>query len=154
MDASAEAGCMESLSSRGAPGQMRQNRLDWQTASIRVGQTVREPLDHAKPVAMALRAGEFSLHHDLAVHRSAPNNVSHRRIGVGLNYIPTHVRVEGPVRLKAMLVRGEDRYGHFDLIDPPAAERDAAALAVHQAVSDRYRENYRIQAERHERAFV
>ena len=28
------------------------------------------------PVAMALRAGEFSLHHELAVHRSAPNNAS------------------------------------------------------------------------------
>ncbi len=103
---------------------------------------------------MALRAGEFSLHHELAVHRSAPNNASHRRVGIGLNYIPPHVRVNGPVRLKAMLVRGEDRYGHFDLIDPPAAERDAAALAVHQEVSDRYRENYRIQVQRHEAAYA
>ena len=33
-------------------------------------------------------------------------------------------------------MRGEDRYGHFDLINPPTAERDAAALAVHQRVSD------------------
>jgi non-heme Fe2+,alpha-ketoglutarate-dependent halogenase len=66
-----------------------------------------------------------------------------------LNYIPTHVRVDSPVRCKAMLVRGEDRYGHFDLIDPPSAERDAAALAVHQQVSDRYRENYNIQVTRH-----
>jgi len=44
-----------------------------------------------------------------------------------------------------MLVRGEDTHGHFDLVEPPAAERDAAALAVHQRVSDRYRENYQIQ---------
>jgi hypothetical protein len=57
--------------------------------------------------------------------------------------------VDSPVRCKAMLVRGEDRYGHFDLIDPPSAERDAAALAVHQQVSDRYRENYNIQVKRH-----
>jgi hypothetical protein len=64
------------------------------------------------------------------------------------------VRVDGPVRLKAMLVRGEDRYGHFDLIDPPAGERDAAALAVHQAVSDRYRENYRVQVQRHEASYA
>jgi len=67
-----------------------------------------------------------------------------------LNYIPTHVRVNGSVRLCAMLVRGEDRYGHFDLIDPPAAERDPAALALHQRVSDRYRENYNEQVRRHE----
>jgi len=66
-----------------------------------------------------------------------------------VNYLPTRVRVESPVRLKAMLVRGEDRYGHFELIDPPAAERDAAALAVHQEVSDRYRANYQVQVRRH-----
>jgi hypothetical protein len=41
------------------------------------------------------------------------------RAGIGLNYMPTHVRVEGPVRCCAMLVRGEDRYGHFDLINRP-----------------------------------
>jgi hypothetical protein len=62
--------------------------------------------------------------------------------------------VNSPVRLKAMLVRGEDRYGHFDLIDPPAAERDAVALGVHQEVSDRYRENYRIQVQRHEASYA
>ena len=44
--------------------------------------------------------------------------------------------------------------GHFDLIDPPAAERDAAALAVHQAVSDRYRENYNVQVRRHEALYA
>jgi hypothetical protein len=153
-DASEEAGCMESLSSRGAPRLMHHAPLGLANSINRAGQTIMEPLDDSKPVAMALRAGEFSLHHELAVHRSAPNNAAHRRIGIGLNYIPTHVCVDSPVRLKAMLVRGEDRYGHFDLIDPPVAERDAAALAVHQAVSDRYRENYRVQVERHERAFA
>jgi hypothetical protein len=98
---------------------------------------------------MALTAGSFSLHHELAVHRSAPNNASHRRVGIGMNFVAPHVRVDGPVRCKAMLVRGEDRYGHFDLYDPPMAERDAAALATHQDVSDRYRENYREQVTRH-----
>ena len=42
----------------------------------------------------------------------------------------------------------------FDLIEPPAAERDAAALAVHQAVSESYRANYREQVERHARQFA
>jgi ectoine hydroxylase-related dioxygenase (phytanoyl-CoA dioxygenase family) len=153
-DASAEAGCMEQLSSRGEPRQYRHAPLGLAHSINRAGQTIMEPLDEAAPVAMALRAGEFSLHHEWAVHRSAPNNASYRRVGIGLNYIPPHVRVDGPVRLKAMLVRGEDRYGHFDLIDPPAGERDAAALAVHQAVSDRYRENYRVQVQRHEASYA
>lgn len=152
-DASEEAGCMETLSSRGAARQLHHAALGLANSINRAGQTIMGPLDDAKPVAMALRAGQFSLHHELAVHRSAPNNASHRRVGIGLNYIPTHVRVDSPVRLTAMLVRGEDRYGHFDLIDPPAAERDRAALAVHQEVSDRYRENYRIQVVHHERSF-
>jgi hypothetical protein len=120
----------------------------------RAGQTIVEPFDDTSPTAMALPAGSFALHHELAVHRSAPNLASHRRVGIGLNYMPTHVRLDGPVRCRAMLVRGEDRFGHFDLVDPPGAERDAAALAAHQGVSDQYRENYRLQVGRHEQRFA
>jgi non-haem Fe2+, alpha-ketoglutarate-dependent halogenase len=148
-DASREAGCMEQLSFRGAPTEYHHEPKGLANSINRAGQTIVERFDESNPTAMALEAGSISLHHEFAVHRSAPNNASHRRVGIGLNYIPTHVRVESPVRLCAMLVRGEDRYGHFDLVDPPAAERDAAALAVHQQVSDRYRENYRVQVERH-----
>ena len=153
-DASAEAGCMEQLSFRGEPRQYHHAALGLANSINRAGQTIVQPFDDSAPVAMALRAGEFSLHHELAVHRSAPNNAAHRRVGIGLNYIPTHVRVEGPVRLKAMLVRGEDRYGHFDLVEPPSAERDATALSVHQAVSDTYRANYNVQVKRHAEAFA
>jgi non-haem Fe2+, alpha-ketoglutarate-dependent halogenase len=153
-DASREAGCMEHLSSRGAPRQLHHAPLGLANSINRAGQTIMEEFDESNPVAMALPAGSFSLHHEFAVHRSAPNNASHRRVGIGLNYIPTHVRVEGPVRCCAMLVRGEDTYGHFDLIEPPAAERDAAALATHHLVSDRYRENYKIQVTRHEQQYA
>jgi non-haem Fe2+, alpha-ketoglutarate-dependent halogenase len=152
-DASEEAGCMEQLSSRGAPRQLRHAALGLANSINRAGQTIMEPFDDASPTAMALPAGSFSLHHEHAVHRSAPNNASHRRVGIGLNYLPAHVRVSGPVRLCAMLVRGEDTFGHFDLIDPPTAERDETALTVHQRVSDRYRENYREQVKRHEQTY-
>ena len=153
-DASTEAGCMEQVSFRGVPRQMHHAALGLAHSINRAGQTIMETFDDSTPVAMALPAGSFSLHHELAIHRSAPNNATHRRVGIGLNYIPTHVRVDGPVRLKAMLVRGEDRYGNFDLIEPPAAERDAAALEVHRQVSERYRENYRYQVTQHERMFA
>jgi non-haem Fe2+, alpha-ketoglutarate-dependent halogenase len=149
-DASAEAGCMEHVSSRGAPRQLRHAPLGLAHSINRAGQTIAEAFDPSNPVSMVLPAGSFSLHHEFAAHRSAPNRTARRRIGIGLNYIPTHVRVNGSVRLCAMLVRGEDSYGHFDLIDPPVAERDPAALAVHQRVSDRYRENYNEQVRRHE----
>jgi ectoine hydroxylase-related dioxygenase (phytanoyl-CoA dioxygenase family) len=148
-DASREAGCMEQLSSRGQPRELHHAPLGLANSINRAGQTIMEPFDDTSPMAMALLAGSFSLHHEFAVHRSAPNNASHRRVGIGLNYIPTHVRVDSSVRCRAMLVRGEDTHGNFDLIEPPSAERDAAALAVHQQVSDRYRENYQIQVARH-----
>ena len=140
---------MEQLSCRGAPRELHHEPLGLANSINRAGQTIMEPFDESNPVAMALPAGSFSLHHEFAVHRSAPNNASHRRVGIGLNYVPTHVRVDSPVRCKAMLVRGEDTYGHFDLVEPPTAERDAVALAVHQEVSERYRENYQIQVKRH-----
>ena len=144
---------MEMLSSRGAPRQLHHAALGLAHSINRAGQTITEAFDDTSPIAMALPTGSFSLHHELAVHRSTPNRAAHRRIGIGLNYIPTHVRVNSPIRLMAMLVRGEDTYGHFDLIDPPAGERDAAALAVHQEVSDRYRANYNIQVKRHAEQF-
>jgi len=153
-DASEEAGCMEMLSGKGEPRMYHHAAMGLKHSINRAGQTIVEPFDKSNPTAMALKAGEFSLHHEFAVHRSAPNHAAHRRIGIGLNYVPTHIRVNSPVRLKAMLVRGEDKYGNFDLVDPPKAERDAAALATHQAVSDRYRENYKIQVVRHEERFA
>jgi len=153
-DANREAGCMEQLSFHGQPRLYQHAPLGLANSINRAGQTIIGDFDPSNPTAMELPAGSFSLHHELTVHRSAPNNASHRRIGIGLNYIPTHVRLDSPVRCRAMLVRGEDRYGHFDLIEPPGHERDATALARHQEVSDRYRENYRIQVERHQQRFA
>ena len=145
---------MEQLSFKGKPRLYQHSPLGLPNSINRAGQTIIEEFDESSPVAMALPAGSFSLHHELAVHRSAPNHAGHRRVGVGLNFMAPHVRVEGAVRCQAMLVRGTDRYGHFDLIAPPAAERDAAALAVHQSVSDRYRANYAEQVKRHDARFT
>jgi non-haem Fe2+, alpha-ketoglutarate-dependent halogenase len=153
-DATREAGCMEQLSFHGRPRLYQHAPLGLANSINRAGQTIMEDFDQSNPTAMALPAGSFSLHHELAIHRSAPNNAAHRRIGIGLNYIPTRVRLNSPVRCQAMLVRGEDRYGHFDLVEPSGGERDAMALGLHQAVTDRYRENYRIQVERHQQRFA
>ncbi len=153
-DASKEAGCMEMLSGKGAARLYHHAAMGLKNSINRAGQTIVEPFDKSNPTAMALKAGEFSLHHELAVHRSAPNHAAHRRVGIGLNYVPPQARVNSPVRLKAMLVRGEDKFGYWDLVDPPTGERDDAALATHQQVSDRYRENYRIQVARHDERFA
>ena len=153
-DASHEAGCMDAVSFKGQPKLMHHAALRLKDSINRAGQTIVGGVDEDGVVAMELPAGSFSLHHELAIHRSSPNNASHRRIGIGLNYIPTHVRTTTSVRMSAMLVRGKDEYGHFDLIDPPKTERDAAALAAHEQIGGRYRDNYNEMVKRHEAEFA
>jgi non-haem Fe2+, alpha-ketoglutarate-dependent halogenase len=153
-DASEMAGCMEVVSSRGAPRQLRHAALGLEHSINGGGQAIVEEFDQGGAVMMALPAGSFSLHHTLCRHRSAPNRAAHRRIGIGISYIPPHVRTVGSYRLSARLVRGHDTGGHFDLLPPPAAEFEAAALARHEHVYRRYRENYAEQVRRHEREFA
>ncbi len=150
-DASEEAGCMEVLSAHGKPRQMSHAALRLKDSINRTGQTITEPLDEAGAAMMSLKAGSFSLHHTLCVHRSAPNRAAHRRIGMGINYIPAHVRPTGSTRMSAMLVRGTDKWGHFDLYDPPKIEFDTE---THGKVYERYAANYREQVKRHEEQFA
>jgi non-haem Fe2+, alpha-ketoglutarate-dependent halogenase len=123
-EASEAAGCMEALSFRGQPRQLRHASRVVENSVNRASQVIVEPLGEGAPTGMPLAAGSFSVHHGLCPHRSGPNSASHRRIGLGLNYIPTHVRPAGSVRPAAMLVHGIDRYGHFELVDPAKAELD------------------------------
>jgi len=130
---------------------MRHAALRLKDSINRTGQTITEPLDESAAVTMALPAGSFSLHHGLCPHRSAPNRALHLRLGLGINYIPAHVRPTGSVHMSAMLVRGQDKGGHFELFEPPAIEFDAAR---HSLVYERYAENYREQVKRHEELFA
>lgn len=141
-EASEAAGCMEALSFHGAPRQMSHVSRVVQNSVNRAGQVITEPLDESAPVAMPLRPGWFSMHHGLCAHRSGPNSASHRRIGLGLNYIPTHARPSGSVRQAAMLVRGTDRYGHFAPAEWPTEELGEKEVAVHERAVGLYRDGY------------
>jgi hypothetical protein len=150
-EADVTAGCMEVISSQGKPRQLRHAALGLEHSINGGGQAIVEPFDECGSVAMALHAGEFSLHHTLARHRSAPNRAEHRRIGLGISYIPAHVHAIASTRLFARLVRGRDTGGHFDLLPAPEAECDPYALALHDKVYRRYRENYAEQIPAHDR---
>lgn len=86
------------------------------------GQAIQETFDPRKVRSMSLQPGEVSFHNTRTVHFSEPNRSSRRRIGLGLSYVPASVRCTGSVRHTAMLVRGEDRYGSFEL--EPRVRRD------------------------------
>jgi ectoine hydroxylase-related dioxygenase (phytanoyl-CoA dioxygenase family) len=94
------------------------------------GQEIAVEVDRSKAVGLALQPGEMSLHHIKLVHGSDANRSNDRRIGLAIRYIPTYVR-QTKVRDSAMLVRGNDKYHHFDPEPRPKADLDAAALAAH-----------------------
>jgi non-heme Fe2+,alpha-ketoglutarate-dependent halogenase len=108
------------------------------TLMLSRGQTVTTDVDDAPATPIVLSPGEFSLHHTLAVHASDPNTGDDDRIGIGISYIPARVRHIGPTRLSATLVRGQDRFGHFDLEQRPVADLDAAAVAAHRDSDARF----------------
>lgn len=94
------------------------------------GQEIAVEVDRSKAVGIALHPGEMSLHHIKLVHGSDANNSRDRRIGLAIRYIPTYVR-QTKVRDSAMLVRGTDKYRHFDPEPRPRADLDEAARAAH-----------------------
>jgi non-haem Fe2+, alpha-ketoglutarate-dependent halogenase len=94
------------------------------------GQEIAVEVDRSKAVQVTLQPGEMSLHHIKLVHGSEPNRSGDRRIGLAIRYIPTSVR-QTKVPDSAMLVRGVDRYGHFDPEPCPRRDLDEAALAAH-----------------------
>ena len=79
------------------------------------GQEIMVDVDETEAETLELQAGEMSLHHVRLIHGSEPNPSPHRRIGFAIRYLPTYVRqIAGPHDW-ATLVRGEDRFGHFEL---------------------------------------
>jgi ectoine hydroxylase-related dioxygenase (phytanoyl-CoA dioxygenase family) len=149
-EATAENGCMEFLPGSHRGGQ-RPHRAGAVAGSVnRAGQAIVGAVDDAPAVPAPLRPGEFSLHHTLCLHRSAPNRSAGRRIGLAISYIPTHTQHLGVKhRTPAMLVRGRDAFGHFELEPAPAADLDEAARAAYARSYEGYRAAYAEQVALH-----
>jgi len=100
------------------------------------GQEVAVDVDASTAVTIELEPGEVSLHHVRLVHGSPANPSNDRRIGFAIRYIPTSVaQVAG--RDSAALVRGSDRFHHFDLEPRPSTEMDPAFVKLHKEIAER-----------------
>ena len=100
------------------------------------GQEVAVEVDEREAVPLVLRPGEMSLHHVRLVHGSPPNPSPDRRIGFAIRYIPTSLhQLEGED--SATLVRGADRYGHFELEPRPEHDMQDDMLALHRRLTER-----------------
>ena len=126
----AESGCMRVI-----PGTHHESHIPHidtfhEDNLLTRGQEIAVDVDESRAVSVPLNPGEISLHHIKLVHGSAPNKSNDRRIGLAIRYIPTHVR-QTKQRDSAMLVRGSDSFGHFDLEPRPQRDLDEQALAAH-----------------------
>ena len=101
------------------------------------GQEIAVDVNENDAVDVVLRPGEMSLHHVRLFHGSERNRASHPRIGYAIRYIPTYISQTAGVRDSATLVRGEDRYGHFDAEPRPRVDFDPDCVAYHKAGLER-----------------
>jgi non-heme Fe2+,alpha-ketoglutarate-dependent halogenase len=129
-DATPENGCMQFIPGSHKIDQLPHVDTFHRDNLLSRGQEIAVEVDKSRAVGIPLAAGEMSLHHIKLVHGSDANRTHDRRIGLAIRYIPTYVR-QTKVRDSAMLVRGTDKYHHFDYEPRPAADLDAAALAAH-----------------------
>jgi len=130
-DAPVESGCMEVVPGSHKLGQLRHADMQDTDNLLSRGQTLAADVDRTRTAYMAVKAGQFSLHHTHLVHNSRPNRSQQRRVGLGISYIPTHARCIMPTRVSAMLVRGTDSYNHFDDERRPLVEAGPEERAFH-----------------------
>ena len=100
------------------------------------GQHLAIDVKESDAVNVALEPGEISLHDFRLAHGSYPNTTDDRRIGLAIRYVPPHIRSLS-VRDSAMLVRGKDRFDHFEHEQAPKSDLDPAARAVHTEIVKR-----------------
>ena len=130
-EASERAGCMRMI-----PGSHRQGPIPHQERSspnqlIRLGKGIHGRFADGDGMAVPVAAGEMSLHHTHTAHSSGPNRGGDRRIGIGISYIPAHVRPLTEPRSSALPVRGRDRFGHFHPETRLTEPLSPAARAAH-----------------------
>ena len=82
-----------------------------------------EYVDETRAVDLELEAGQISVHDGHLFHASNPNRSERRRCGLTLRFVPTKVRQAElnsvGTSWQPILVRGEDRFRHFDEIPVP-----------------------------------
>lgn len=138
--ATERSGCMQVL-----PGTQHEGVLPLTTPDLNdrnmlpSGQLVDFDIDSVQPVSMPLAPGEASIHHVCTIHGSLPNMADERRMGVTFCFHAPHIKQRGERRTSALLVRGEDRCGNYELETPPLADDDDGAAARHEHAVALYR---------------
>jgi hypothetical protein len=113
------------------------------------GQEIAAEVDERQAVDLNLQPGEMPLHHIWIVHRSnVDTSPDTPRIGIAIRYTKPEVVQESPMKPLALLVRGRDDYGNFEVLPPPKDDLPSEQNQKHKAIVDRIRAGIMTTAER------
>jgi ectoine hydroxylase-related dioxygenase (phytanoyl-CoA dioxygenase family) len=129
-DVTVESGCM-----RFVPGSHKREIVAHRDTfaddnMLTRGQEIAVAFDDSVAVDIVLKPGQMSLHHGRMFHASGPNRSDARRFGLAVRYIAPSMRQAVGERDFAVLVRGEDRYGHFVTLPAPTGDFMPEALEM------------------------
>jgi ectoine hydroxylase-related dioxygenase (phytanoyl-CoA dioxygenase family) len=111
-------GCMQVVPASHSGQMLAHQDTDCDVNALARGQEIVVDVDAASAVSLELQPGEMSIHHVGTVHGSLPNASDEPRIGLAVRFITPDV-VQDVEQSYAMLVRGNDRYGHFQRFEVP-----------------------------------
>jgi len=95
-------------------------------------------VDEAEAVHLQLRPGQMSIHHPRLIHGSQPNRSSDRRIGFAMqSFLSPRVR-QTLGHDFAIVVAGQDRFGHFAHVPAPSSEMAPEAVDVRRRVNENH----------------
>ncbi len=138
-DASADSGCMSVIpgSHKQGPCEHILGEADDDNVLFR-SQRVAD-VDESQAVCCELKPGQASFHHGWLLHNSTPNQTADRRIGLNIQFVATHVRQTKLDGYTAWLVRGEDRFGHYQAEKAATVDLDPGALEWRLEAEQMYR---------------
>jgi non-heme Fe2+,alpha-ketoglutarate-dependent halogenase len=122
-----ESGCMQVMP-RTQNTQFAQRETFARDNALSRGQEIALEVDESQAVAMALHPGEMSLHHIGIAHGSKANTSTYARVGIAVRYIAPEVVQKGSEKQMVHVGRGEDRFGHYDIVPAPGDAQSAAEI--------------------------
>ena len=133
--ATVRSGCMMMIPGSHKGGQ-REHKTGDDMDNVLLSSQHIEDVDTSKARPLVLKPGEASLHHGWTMQSSMPNRSDDRRIGLNVQFIVPSVKQLKAEHDTALLVRGEDRFGHFGEDAPARSAFDRAAWKSQQSISE------------------
>ena len=138
-DSTRETGCLKIIpGSHKGPAIVRHVETYAEDNLLSRGQTI-EDIDESTALDLELRAGEMSIHHNKTIHSSEPNPSDRPRIGFAIHIAPPQVRQAQFDGAAAVVVRGSDRFGHWQPEPVPRRDMDPDCLIALDHAWDQYR---------------